>query len=259
MKGRFTFWCHGRPLPEILEALTSYKGQQVSNPRDADVALSFGGDGTFLSAAKEVGDSGTPILGINTGHLGYLAATSPDHPQEIARRIAASAYRVSPRGLISVSILDSPDAFALNETAFLRDGPGGGILTCRVWVDGDLLGGYPGDGIIMATPTGSTAYSLSAGGPVLQPEAPARVLTPVAVHVLAMRPVVISDGSVVEVEAVSRSGAFRVSLDGVSTVLASGTRVTLRRAPYNVNVLVDPDVPWTRTLARKLGWGRRPD
>lgn len=239
--------------PHLLEA----PGERV--PSDAELIISLGGDGTFLRAAHWAADSLIPIFGINTGHLGYLVAEMPRDLSSIAENIFSRPWRVQPRSVLRVMaenafLPPALPAFALNEVAVVKDNTSS-MIVCHAWLDGQPLASYPGDGLLVATPTGSTAYNLSAGGPIIQPTAPVWAVSPVASHSLTMRPVVVSDTSIVRIVVEARSPRYRLSLDGMSATLDSGVALEISKAPYPVNIFMADMPPWADTLREKLLWG----
>jgi NAD+ kinase len=216
---------------------------------DADLIVSIGGDGTFLRTIAWAGASTAPVLGINTGHLGYLSALSIDRAVEMVREAMKlsdkqkiierlkSSFVVDRRSLLEVV---SPDIrgrrYALNEVTVAKD-DSSSVIDADTKINGRPLAEYRADGLIIATPTGSTAYNLSVGGPIVQPSANVWVISPIAAHSLGLRPLVVADDSEIEITVTGRSRTFRLSLDGYSVVLPMGTRVVLRRAPFAVNVV----------------------
>ncbi len=220
----------------------------------ADAAVSIGGDGSFLRTAAWVGDKEIPIVGVNTGHLGFLASLSVDQLSTLPAMLAGGHYRTEARSLIEV---DCPGLrgwpYALNEVAIAK-GESASIIDVKARIDGADLADYRADGLIIATPTGSTAYNLSVGGPIVQPTAPVMVLSPVAAHSLSLRPLVVGDTSVLTFTCDSRAGGFRISVDGRSTDVALDTRVTLRRAPFAVRVIMPEGSNFAATLREKLDW-----
>lgn len=224
----------------------------------ASLALSVGGDGTFLRAAQMVGDSGTPILGVNTGHLGYLAAADLSDPERVAQTILAGGYEIERRTLLRVDTdadsVEIPSPYALNEVAIMRQDTSL-MISMHTWVNGCELTTYRGDGLIISTPTGSTAYNLSVGGPILDPASRCIVLSPVSVHSLTMRPLVIDDDSVVRVATTSRAPRYRISVDGRPVTLPCGAAITVGKAPFHLNVAKVSGRNFTHTLREKLMWG----
>lgn len=220
----------------------------------ADIALSFGGDGSFLRTAMWVGSREIPILGVNTGHLGFLAAASIAELPQVAAELLSGNFTTRRRSLLQVL---SPGLhtwpFALNEVAFSKD-DSASMIEADTRIDGDYLATFRADGLIVSTPTGSTAYSLSAGGPIVDPGAPVWVISPVAAHTLGMRPMAVSDDKAVEVTVASRTRTFRLALDGRSVSLPAGTPVRLARAPFAVRVVCRPGHDFFSTLRDKLSW-----
>lgn len=244
----------GEDLPEMTPASPSVA------PEGAEAVVSFGGDGTFLHAACWTRGREIPILGVNTGTLGYLAGFGLDDPQAICEALSGRGCRVEPRAVIELKCDAMPPdvwPFALNEVAVLK-AETAGMIVVRARLDGEYLTDYQGDGLIVATPTGSTGYNLSVGGPILQPTLPAFTLAPVAPHSLTQRPLTVSGESEIELKAESRDAMYRVSLDGRSFTLAvkTGSILHLRRAPFVVPVVVRASDNFASTLRAKLHWGR---
>ncbi len=226
---------------------------------DADMAFSIGGDGTFLRTAQWAAPHEIPILGINTGHLGYLADHRLEADFEWLDLLFAGGFDVQSRSMIRVSglsdeILDSFWPYALNEIAVLKKDTAS-MIDVEAYVDDDFLAHYKADGLIVATPTGSTGYNLSVGGPILQPTAPVNVLSPVAAHSLSMRPLVLGATSVVRMRVSSRAGSFLLSVDGRSLSLSELQDVIVSPAPFVTKVLIRPDRNFAETLRKKLYWG----
>lgn len=224
---------------------------------DVDFVISIGGDGTFLRAASMVGSKGTPIIGVNTGRLGFLADI---HPYEIDHAIAEIAdghYAVEPHAVIMVEAdgeLIEGSPFALNDIAVLKR-DNAAMISVRTCINGEYLVTYQADGLIVSTPTGSTAYGLSNGGPIIVPDADILCLTPVAPHSLNVRPIVINDDSEITLEVESRSHNFLVAIDGRSEKLLESTRLTIRKAPYTINIVKRDSRSYFSTLREKMMWG----
>lgn len=221
----------GMSLPGVIVA------DPYRSPAEADLALSIGGDGTFLRTAAWVAETGTPILGINTGNLGYLSALGIDEAVAHTDFILEGDYIVEPRTLLHVQA-DGLHGwpYALNEAVVAKE-DSASMITASATVGGRALTDYRADGLIVSTPTGSTAYNLSAGGPIVQPSAPCWVITPICAHSLGMRPLVISDDMEISLTVTGRCKAFRLSLDGRSVALPQGTTVTMRRAGFRTNIV----------------------
>lgn len=232
--------------PKLYEHLNGELGMSLPgvtvadpyrSPAEADLALSIGGDGTFLRTAAWVAETGTPILGINTGNLGYLSALGIDEAVAHTDFILEGDYIVEPRTLLHVQadgLRGWP--YALNEAVVAKE-DSASMITASATVGGRALTDYRADGLIVSTPTGSTAYNLSAGGPIVQPSAPCWVITPICAHSLGMRPLVISDDMEISLKVTGRCKAFRLSLDGRSVALPQGTTVTMRRAGFRTNIV----------------------
>ena len=224
---------------------------------DADFVVSMGGDGTFLRAASMVGSKQIPILGINTGRLGFLADINP---QEIERTIQAlyeGDYAVDTRAVIRVETDGQPlkgYCCALNDVAILKR-DNASMITIHATINGDYLTTYQADGLIMSTPTGSTAYSLSNGGPIIVPGTHVFSLTAVAPHSLSVRPIVLSEDCEIKLTVESRTHNYLVALDGRSEKLDDSTQLTLRKAPYRVKVIKRAGTKYFHTLRKKMMWG----
>ena len=224
----------------------------------ARAAISFGGDGTFLRTARRLCGTEIPIAGVNTGHLGYLAHFSLEDPRLLLEGLAEETLKTHPRKLISVSGCGIPEDFicdALNEIAVQKD-DSASMINVHVELDGFFLADYKADGLIVSTATGSTAYNLSVGGPILQPELDCMVLSPVAPHSLTLRPIVVSGCSTLRLVMSSRTGSYRLSVDGYSCTMKEGSVLELSAAPYVVNLLTPKDDTFAASLREKLLWGR---
>lgn len=227
-------------------------------PFEADIAISLGGDGTFLRTARWVGAQSIPIVGVNTGHLGYLAAFSIEEVESMVDDLISGHFSIERRTLLKVGCADGTPLgdypYALNEVAVLKT-EDASMITCTVNIDGASPARYQADGLIVSTPTGSTGYNLSVGGPVIEPTAAVLVLSPIAAHSLTMRPLVISDSNRMTVETTCRSRSFLVSLDGNSRSLPAGTTIVIEKAPFETLVIQRCGHRFTDTLRNKLMWG----
>lgn len=223
----------------------------------ADMALSIGGDGAFLKTAAWVADGNTPVAGINTGHLGFLAAFSFDRPDEIESAIIGGDRVVEHRSVMRIEVGQPHgcprELFALNEGA-ITWADNASMVNLRVSLNGAEPLDYLGDGLIVSTPTGSTAYNLSVGGPILEPHLPGWVISPIAAHSLSVRPLVISDTGEVDILVNSRAATFRLTVDGRAFSLPVGQRLRITRAPYNIAIAFAPGHTFTRALRTKLGF-----
>ena len=229
-----------------------------------DFALSVGGDGTFLTTAAAVGNKNIPILGVNCGHLGFLAEVQTEGLDDILQKLVAGEYTIEQRGLLHLTVLDkdgitreglilSPNA--LNEIAILKQGLTN-MLTIETKINGEPLHTYHSDGLVIATPTGSTAYNLSIGGPILVPQSRGIILTPIAPHSLTVRPIIILDEWKLDIKVSSRYDTFMVSVDGRSQTLSTDVSLHIERAPYTTKVVQIGDNGFLKSLRNKLNWGK---
>jgi len=226
----------------------------------ADLVFSFGGDGTLLRTAHRAGPNGTPLLGVNIGRLGFLADIEIEHIHEAIDALEAGDYHVEER-LVLGAELDSESDFgtqwALNEFVVDRSGAAG-LIEIEVIVNGTPLNTYWADGLIIGTPTGSTAYSLSTGGPIIAPGAEAVVLTPIAPHTLTVRPIVLPADATITCQVLENDQPYVFAADGQSTMFEEhGLQFTVERAAHTVNLIKLPGQHFFHTLRSKLMWGAR--
>jgi NAD+ kinase len=228
--------------------------------RGADLVVAIGGDGTMLHAARAAAMAGAPVLGVNRGRLGFLADVSPERMIESVEDALADRCQPDPRILLRASIaVDGKEiqALALNDVAIAKRDTGR-MVDLRTWIDGVYVNTHGGDGFIVATSTGSTAYALSCGGPIVQPSLAALVLVPICPHTLSDRPIVIAATSVVELELAERfETRAQVVCDGdMFCELTPGARLRIERAPVSATFLHPPGHDYYRILRSKLHWGR---
>jgi len=247
-----------RHLLEVIpESLTNVGTVTETTRFTADMAVSLGGDGTFLRTAMWVAGKQIPIVGVNTGHLGYLTSLTIDQLPALLDMVASDRFRIERRSLIH---LDAPFLgehfypYALNEFALTREDTAS-MISARVSVDGVDLGDYRADGILVCTSTGSTAYNLSVGGPIVQPTVDVHVIAPVAAHSLAMRPLVVDGSAEIAIVPSGRGNRVRLALDGRSADVDMGTRICLSKAPFKVLVMQLADHTFADALRQKLHWG----
>ena len=228
----------------------------AANLPEADMALSLGGDGTFLTTVMWVSRHGMPILGVNLGHLGYLTAGRLDKDNDVIDEVLAGHYRIEERTMLQVACdaVDIPHPWALNEVAILRHETSS-MLDMETRLRSRELTTYRGDGLIVSTPTGSTAYNMSVGGPILEPTTSCLVLSPISPHSLTMRPLVVRDDSEIAVRTHSRASHYEVSIDGEVTLCPTGSTLTIARAPYCARVVQLLGNNFANTLRQKLLWG----
>lgn len=223
-----------------------------------DFALSVGGDGTFLTTASLVGHLDIPILGINCGHLGYLAEVQTEDIDAVLDQLITNNYTIEKRRMLEVSCqYDNKIVlpYALNEVAMLKSGLSS-MITVDVMLNGEFLHKYKADGLLIATPTGSTAYNLSVGGPLLDPHVHAIILTPVATHSLNIRPLVVLDDSKIDVKISSRNGNFLLSVDGRSQVLSQDIQLHIERSQRTIKLVRINGQTFMQSLKDKLNWGK---
>lgn len=240
------------------ETLQGY--EWVDDIHAGDVVLALGGDGTLLTAVRLLGDDLRPILGINLGSLGFLTDTPEEHAEEAVSRLLAGQYELDPRMLLEVehrpSQGDAVRTRALNDVVL--HGPSARVLELSLRADGVALGSTLADGMILATPSGSTAYSLSAGGPIVSPRLRAVIVTPISAHTLAFRPLVVSGQEGVEIRLLRVSTVeAQISVDGHPRwPMHPDTTLCVRAAPEDLQLVVTQERSFYHTLRSKLGWGR---
>ena len=251
-----------QPFADIVAAFVP-EGVQYSvfhshEDLKADLLFSIGGDGTILDTVPFVLDSGIPVVGINMGRLGFLSSTSKNEIDMAVNSVLTGDYTVEQRTLLE---LVSPEKvfdnvkYALNELNVIRN-PEHSLLAIKVFVDDVYLNTYWGDGILLATPTGSTAYSLSAGGPIIAPNAKNFVITPIATHNLTVRPVVIPDDSTIRIQVEGREKKFVFSMDSRSCTLDTSVQLEVRKAGFCLNLVRMRGEDFFGTIRNKLMWGK---
>jgi NAD+ kinase len=222
-----------------------------------DFMMSIGGDGTLLDAVCVVGDLETPILGLNTGRLGFLATVATDNIAAAVQNLASNNYQIESRSLISLQShkkLFNGLNFGLNEfTIHKRDTSS--MIIVHTYIDDKYLNSYWADGLIVSTPTGSTGYSLSCGGPLISPEAKNLVITPVSPHNLNVRPIIVSDESEISFRIEGRAEKFLISLDSRSTSISSEVKLSVRKEKFSAKLVKLPHYHFFDTLRQKLNWG----
>ena len=233
-------------------------------PEAADMVIVLGGDGTCLRAARAFHQAEKPFWVVNCGHLGFLAEVQTQDVDNILQKLIAGEYTIERRSLLNLTILDKDNLRreglimapnALNEIAILKQGLTN-MLTIETKVNGELLHTYHSDGLIIATPTGSTAYNLSIGGPLVVPQNRGMILTPIAPHSLTVRPIIMPDDWKIDIRVSSRYDAYMVSVDGRSISLSTDLSLHIERAPYTVKVVQIGDNSFLKSLKTKLNWGR---
>ncbi|MCF2653722.1 MAG: NAD kinase [Bacteroidales bacterium] len=224
---------------------------------DIDYVISMGGDGTLLKAASKVGARSVPIIGINMGRLGYLADVPATDIEEAIERLYSGDYVTENHSVIEATAMRgslSGCPRALNDIAVLKQ-DNASMITIHARIDGKELITYQADGLIISTPTGSTAYSLSNGGPIIMPATDVLCLTPVAPHSLSVRPIVVPAKAEITLTVESRSHNYLVAIDGRSEKLPERTTLRIRRAPYEVKIVKRHGGGYITTLRGKMMWG----
>lgn len=224
-----------------------------------DMLLSIGGDGTFLRAATYIRNSGIPILGINAGRLGFLANVQQENIEKILKLVIKKEYTISKRTLLSVNCSPKLDAikdlnFAMNEITVSRKDTAS-MITIETYLNDEYLTSYWADGLIISTPTGSTGYSMSCGGPILTPDANSLVITPIAPHNLNARPLVIPDKTTLKLKITGREENYLISLDSRIASASNESMLTIKKTPFKINMVEITEETFLKTLRNKLLFG----
>ncbi|HIA31430.1 MAG TPA: NAD(+)/NADH kinase [Candidatus Marinimicrobia bacterium] len=253
-------------IRDNMEDPQTFSYQVIESAEDffkLDFLLTLGGDGTMLSLARAVGDRNVPILGIHLGELGFLAAVNVDQMFEKLDQVVAGDYLVQPRIVLKSTVYNggkSSTFFALNDMVIDR-GKSHRMLVYELQANNHVIANYKADGLIVSTPTGSTAYSLAAGGPIVVPTMRTMIVTPICPHSLTLRPIVIPDDQVLKISFPSdHDDGIALAVDGqICEELGSGSKVEIQAADYTINMIGFPGSNYFRTLRKKMGWGRRGD
>ncbi|RLD66169.1 MAG: NAD kinase [Bacteroidetes bacterium] len=238
--------------PKIAGLFTSHKDL----PEGLDFLFSLGGDGTFLETVNLVRDSGIPVLGVNIGRLGFLSYISQENMDESLESVFSGKYDIEERMLLKVEVpgVDLDDmAVALNDVRIYKTS--GSLITIHVKINQEFLSAYWADGLLLSTPTGSTAYNLSVGGPIVVPESNSFVLSPIAPHNLTVRPLVLPDSAVLQLSVDTRDSQFQLAVDSRTTDLDVDATVTIRKAAYSLKMIRIENISFYSTLRNKLMWG----
>ncbi len=239
-------------LPDTVQPLETLKGS------DIDIVITLGGDGTILKAVTLIGQRETPILGINMGRLGFLASIENKYAAQAVRQIARGMYTIESRAMLYLETdreIFGEMRFALNDfTLHKRDTSS--MITIHTYINGDYLTSYWADGLIISTPTGSTGYSLSCGGPIVFPNSGNFVITPVAPHNLNVRPIVISDSSVISFEIEGRSTNFLCTLDSRYETVTAEYQLAVRKCDFKTRLIQLDNFSFLKTIHEKLTWGK---
>jgi len=240
----------------VNENIETYK-KHHEIAADVNLMISIGGDGTFLETIHLVRDSGIPILGVNAGRLGFLASTQKEDIVSVLNDIKNKQYRLQTRSLIKLNDNDElfvGENYALNElTVHKKDSSS--MITIHTYIDDLYLNSYWADGLIISTPTGSTAYSLSCGGPILVPGATDFVITPIAPHNLNVRPIVVPDSRKISLRIEGRSKEFLCSMDSRSVSIDSSHEIVITKADFKINIIQTESQNFLNTIRNKMMWG----
>ena len=249
-----------RAFAENIEELTSrtiapehiYDGIVGTQPKDA-VMVCYGGDGTLLEGVHRLNGEDVPVVGINGGHLGFLALAPRENIKEVFDGIADGNLNLEQRDMLCIEGLGEEKLYALNEVSIQR--LGASMISIEAAIDHNPVATYNGDGVILSTPTGSTAYSLSAGGPILAPSCHSFLLTPLAPHNLTMRPIVMPDSSVVSLRINTRNNETSISADNRTFRISNDTILTIKKAKRYIRLAVPHNISFFDSLRNKMMWG----
>ena len=222
-----------------------------------DILFSIGGDGTLLSAVSYIRNSNIPILGINTGRLGFISSVAPDQIEQAVNDVLNKNYKTNRRTLLTLNTsnnLFKNKNFALNEVAIVKKDTSS-MIKIEAYVDDEFLNTYWADGLIVSTPTGSTGYSLSCGGPIIAPGTNNIIITPIAQHNLNVRPIVINHNSTIKLKVEDRDQLALVSLDSCSRAFDSSVELTIKKANFKINLIEPQNNSFISTVRQKLMWG----
>jgi NAD+ kinase len=234
-----------------------WKTFPVSRPPHADLFFSIGGDGTLLESVTYVGAAEIPILGINTGRLGFLATIGKEEIDDALTNVFKKEYTLDKRSLLRLESnkkLFGKTNFALNDFTLVKK-DSSSMITVHTYIDGEFLNSYWADGIIVSTPTGSTGYSLSCGGPLVFPRSGNFIITPVSPHNLTVRPIIVSDSCEISFRVEGRSKKFLISLDSRFEVIDGTVKLMVRKEDFKVNLIQLKGKHYFNTIRQKLNWG----
>lgn len=224
---------------------------------EADMAFSIGGDGTFIKTSAKIGKKNIPIIGINAGRLGFLADIAGDEIEVAVKEILDGKYKIEDRTLLRLYTeekLYKDFNYALNEIAVMKR-DSSSMITIDAWANDVFINSYQADGLLISTSTGSTAYSMSVGGPIVVPQAPNFIITPIAPHSLNVRPIIIPDDWEIKLRVESRNNQFLIALDGRNNIFDSKTHLLIKKAGFTTKVVKRENNDFFDTLRSKLMWG----
>lgn len=257
-------FCIEEKFKQILREYTNFDLSAIETfdsfetlDKTSKFIFTFGGDGTILNAISYIKDSGIPIVGVNTGRLGFLATINKNYFIDQLENIFNDQYKLIPRTLLSISSnseLDLVDKFALNEITVTRRETTS-MITVDSWLDGEYLNSFWADGLIISTPTGSTGYSLSCGGPIVHPSTENFIITPIAPHNLNVRPLIVDDEACIDLKVNSRANEYFLSLDSRNLALSTEVEIRVKKANFYVYIVETNEINYFNTLREKLLWG----
>ncbi|MCQ2299293.1 MAG: NAD(+)/NADH kinase [Bacteroidales bacterium] len=227
--------------------------QQWKDCRPVDFLLSVGGDGTLLSSVHLIANSGVPVVGVNFGHLGFLTTVGRGNLAKFVDDLLEGNFTIEERALLHIEGTNMPP-FALNEVSLHRREEVA-MLRTNLYVDNEFVATYDGDGLIVATPTGSTAYSLSCGGPILTPDSGCFVITPIGVHTLTLRPMIVPDTARVRLEIAPGQPSFHVAIDSTTVIVPGSTKIELCKEDFTVRLVRMHEQSFFTAIHEKLSWG----
>ena len=258
-KNKVEFYLGQELIPLIEHKNKAFPREEL--PRKAEVIISLGGDGTMLASARAVGKNGNPILGINLKSFGFLTEISTDNMENTLNRVLKKDYRLEKRMVLKAQIVDDnePYLYALNDVVIDKGGVAR-LIQMHLFDNEEFICSYSADGLIVSTPTGSTAYSLASGGPIINPRLNAIIVTPICPHTLASRPIIFleNDKLKVKVESIGERDAVLTADGQVARAVKSGKSVIVEKAEHTTNLIRFPDSSFYDILRRKLHWGARP-
>lgn len=240
---------------ELPQSYSTFRDN--SEIKEVQFMLSLGGDGTLLESATFVGKKNIPLVGINTGRLGFLATTPREELEAAVNELIAGSYSISSRTLIKLVTEEKLFGglnFAMNEFALTKR-DSSSMITVHTYIDGEFLNSYWADGLLVSTPTGSTGYSLSCGGPLVHPKAENFIITPISPHNLNVRPMIVPDSSHISFEIEGRNQNFLVSLDSRSEIVSSDIKLSVKKEDFQIQLVELKNYNYYKTLRSKLNWG----
>ena len=238
--------------PHTIPAKLIYNGEVGEQPADS-VMVCYGGDGTLLEGVHRLGGADIPVVGINGGHLGFLALAPRKNIEAVFEEIASNKLHLEVRDMLCIEGIENSKLYALNEVSAQR--LSAAMISIEAAIDGNTVSTYNGDGVIISTPTGSTAYSLSAGGPIVAPSCHSFLLTPLAPHNLTMRPIVMPDTSIVSLRINTRGNDASISVDNRTFKIANDTVLTIKKAKRYIRLAVPHNISFFDSLRNKMMWG----